>query len=192
MGRIVVTEYISLDGVIEAPGGTEDYRHVDWAMDFHRGPEGDAFKEAETRASDALLLGRVTYEEYAKAWPYMEGEVAEKLNSVPKHVVSSTSVEPLQWNNSSLVSRDVIDEVTRLRDAVSGDVVVHGSAQLAKTLFEHDMVDELRLMLYPIVLGTGKRLFGEMSDKRRWQLTESRTVGDGITILVYQRARRRE
>ncbi len=188
MGSIVVTEYISLDGVIEAPGGTEDFRHVNWAMEFNRGPEGQRFKDEETLASEALLLGRITYEEFAKAWPTMEGEVADKLNSMPKYIVSSTLREPLEWNNATLLGDDLVAETRRLREDLGGDIVVHGSAQVAQELFEHDLVDELRLMLYPVVLGTGKRLFGEMSDKRRWHLTESKAAGDGIVILSYQSA----
>ncbi len=188
MGRIVVTEYISLDGVIEAPGGTEDYRHVNWAMDFDRGPEGDEFKEKENRDADAVLLGRITYEEFAKSWPAMEGDFADKLNSVAKHVVSSTLEEPLEWSNSHLLEGPLIAEVEKLREGTSGDIVVHGSARLAQELFEHGLVDELRLMVYPIVLGSGKRLFASTSDKRRMRLTHSKTVGDGITILVYEPA----
>ena len=188
MGRIVVTEYISLDGVIEAPGGTEDYKHVNWAMGFDRGPEGERFKEEENDSADGLLLGRITYEEFAKSWPHMEGEFAEKFNAKPKYVVSSTLSEPLEWRNSTLLEGELIEAVTKLKSGASGDIVVHGSGRLASELFEHDLVDELRLMLYPIVLGTGKRLFGELSDKKRWRLTESKTVGDGITILVYQPA----
>ncbi len=185
MGKIVVTEYISLDGVIEAPGGTEDYRHVNWAMEFDRGAEGEEFKDTENRAAEALLLGRITYEEFAKAWPTMEGEFADKFNSMPKYVVSSTLEDP-EWSNTTVLSGDVLEEVSRLRERPGGDVVVHGSARLVQTLFEHDLVDELRLMVYPIVLGTGKRLFAETSDKKRMRLTESKTVGDGITILIYE------
>jgi dihydrofolate reductase len=186
MGRIVVTEYVTLDGVIEAPGGTEDYRHVNWAMEFTRGPEGDGFKLDETRASEALLLGRLTYEGFADAWPAMAGEVADKLNAMPKYVVSSTLRDP-EWNNTTVLSGDPVAEASALRERLGGDIVVHGSAQLAQALLEHDLVDELRLMLYPLVLGTGKRLFGETSDKKRFELGDARPVGDGITILVYRK-----
>ena len=187
MARIVVTEYISLDGVIEAPGGTEDYKHVNWAMEFDRGPEGQEFKDEETRSSDALLLGRITYEEFAKAWPTMEGEYADKFNSMPKYVVSSTLEEPA-WTNTTVLEGDPVEEASKLREGPGGDIVVHGSSQLAQALFEHDLVDELRLMLYPVVLGSGKRLFGDAEDKKRWRLTDSRTVGDGVVILAYQPA----
>ena len=187
MGRIVVTEYVTLDGVIEAPGGVEDFRHVNWAMDFTRGPEGDEFKLEETRESEALLLGRLTYEGFAIAWPTMEGEFADKFNAMPKYVVSTTLEDP-EWNNTTVLRGDPVEAVARLRERLDGDIVVHGSAQLAQALLEHDLVDELRLMLYPLVLGSGKRLFGETSDKKRFSLTDARPVGDGITILVYERA----
>jgi dihydrofolate reductase len=188
MGKIVVTEYISLDGVIEAPGGTEDYRHVNWAMEFSRGPEGDRFMHEELRAAEAFLFGRVTYEEYAKAWPTMQGEYADRFNAMPKYVVSSTLADP-EWSNTIVLTGAATDEAAKLRRRPGGDVVVQGSSRLAQALFEHDLVDELRLLLYPIVLGTGKRLFGDMSDKRRWGLSRAQEVGDGITILVYQRVR---
>jgi dihydrofolate reductase len=187
MGRIVVTEYISLDGVIEAPGGDEDYRHVGWAGDFTRGPEGDKFKLDETIPAEALLLGRLTYEGFAKAWPHMEGEFADKFNGMPKYVVSSTLEDP-EWNNSTVLDGDVVEEVSKLRAQPGGDIVVHGSAQLAQTLLDNDLVDELRLMVYPLVLGTGKRLFGETADKKRLRLTESKTVGDGVSTFVYEPA----
>jgi dihydrofolate reductase len=185
MGRIVVTEYVTLDGVIEAPGGVEDYRHVNWAMDFTRGPEGDSFKLEETRQSEALLLGRLTYEGFAIAWPTIEGEFADMFNAMPKYVVSSTLTDP-EWNNTTVLSGDPVTEASALRERHDGDVVVHGSAQLVQALLEHDLVDELRLMLYPLVLGTGKRLFGATTDKKRFELTGARPVGDGITILVYR------
>ena len=188
MGKIVVTEYVSVDGVIEAPGGDEDYKHVGWVFEFNRGPEGEKFKLDETLTAAALLLGRVTYEGFAKAWPSMEGEYADKFNSMPKYVVSSTLENP-EWNNTTVLRGDtVLKEVSKLRNRPDGDIVVHGSAQLVQTLLEHDLVDELRLMVYPVVLGTGKRLFGETSDKKRLQLMDSKTVGDGITTFIYERA----
>ncbi len=188
MGRIVVTEFVSLDGVMEAPGGGEDYRHGGWTFEIDRG-EGDRFKLDEALASEALLLGRVTYEGFAKAWPSMQDDVgfAEKFNSMPKYVVSSTLEDP-EWNNSTVLDGDVVEEVSKLRRAPGGDIVVHGSAQLVQTLLEHDLVDELRLMIFPVVLGSGKRLFGETSDKKRLRLTSSRTVGDGVAIHTYEPA----
>jgi dihydrofolate reductase len=184
MGRIVVTEFVSLDGVMEAPGGGEDYEHAGWTFEINRG-EGDKFKLDETLDTEALLLGRVTYEGFAAAWPSRDGEFADKFNSMPKYVVSSTLEEP-DWNNSTVIKGDVVGEVGKLRQRSAGNIVVHGSAQLVQTLLEHDLVDELRLMVFPVVLGTGKRLFGGTSGKKRLRLADSRTVGDGIAILIYE------
>jgi len=186
MGRLVVTVYISVDGVVEAPSGTEKFERVGWADDFSRGPAGNQFKVDETMASDAQLLGRVTYEGFAEVWPTFEGEFADKFNSMPKYVVSSTLRDP-QWANSTLLSGEVVDEITNLKQVQDGDIVVHGSAQLVQTLIENDLVDELRLMVFPVVLGSGKRLFGETSDKKRLQLSSSTVVGDGVAIQVYTR-----
>jgi dihydrofolate reductase len=188
VGRIVVTEFVSLDGVMEDPGGAEDFKHGGWTFEIGRGVEGDKFKLDEALAADALLLGRVTYEGFAEAWPSREGDFADKFNGMPKYVVSS-SLEKADWNNSTLLKGDVAEEVSKLRQDVDGDIVVHGSAQLVQTLVEHDLVDELRLMVFPVVLGTGKRLFGETSDKKPLRLADSKVVGDGVAILVYQPAR---
>ena len=187
MGRIVVTEFMSLDGVVEDPGGAEDFRHGGWSFEIARGEEGDRFKLDETMASEALLLGRVTYEGFAEAWPSREGEFADKFNTMAKFVVSSTLKDP-EWNNSTVLKGDVADEVAKLRKEHQGDVVVHGSVRLVQALIEHGLVDELRLMVYPLLLGTGKRLFGETSDKKPLRLVDSRVVGDGVAILVYQPA----
>ncbi len=186
MGRIVVTEFVSLDGVMEAPGG-EDFKYKAWSFDFDRGEEGDKFKLEETVESEALLLGRVTYEGFAAAWPSRDGDFADKFNSMPKYVVSSTLEDP-EWNNSTVLKGDVVEEVSNLRKELGGDIYVHGSCQLAQTLIENDLVDELHLMVFPVVLGTGKRLFGETSDKKTLRLKGSKTVGDGVVILVYERA----
>ncbi len=188
MGRIVVTEFVSLDGVMEDPGGAENFRHGGWTFEIARGDEGDKFKLDEALDAAALLLGRVTYEGFAEAWPSREGDFADKFNSMPKYVVSST-LETAEWNNSTVLEGDVIDEVSKLRRDVDGDVVVHGSAQLVQALIAHDLVDELRLMVFPVVLGTGKRLFGETSDKRPLRLVDSKVVGDGVAILVYRPTR---
>jgi dihydrofolate reductase len=185
VGRIVVTEFVSLDGVIEDPGGAEDFEHGGWSFEISRGEEGDKFKLDETFASEALLLGRVTYEGFAAAWPSREGEFADKFNAMPKYVVSSTLDEPA-WNNSTVLKGDVADEVGKLKREVDGDIVVHGSARLLKALLEHDLVDELRLMVYPLVLGSGKRLFGGTGDKKPLRLVDSKTVGDGVAILIYE------
>jgi dihydrofolate reductase len=187
MGRIVVTEFVSLDGVTEDPGGAEDFKHGGWSLEISRGDEGDRFKLDETMASEALLLGRVTYEGFAKAWPTRDGEFADKFNSMPKYVVSSTLTDP-EWTNTTVLEGDLADEVSRLRDQHDGDVVVHGSMQLVEALLENDLVDELRLMVFPVVLGSGKRLFGETSDKKPLKLSDSKIVGDGVAILVYERA----
>ena len=185
MGRIVITEFVSLDGVMEDPGGGENFRHGGWTFEIDRGQEGDKFKLDETLEAEALLLGRVTYEGFAAAWPSMEGEFADKFNSMPKYVVSSTLEEP-EWNNSTVLEGDVVEEVSKLRRELDGDIVVHGSAQLVQTLLEHDLVDELRLMVFPVVLGTGKRLFGTTSDKKHLRLADSKMVGEGIAILIYE------
>jgi len=188
MGRIVVTEFVSLDGVMEDPGGAEDFKYGGWTFEIARGEEGDKFKLDETASSEALLLGRVTYEGFAAAWPTREGDFADKFNSMPKYVVSSTLGEP-EWNKSTVLSGDVAEEVAKLRTELDGDIVVHGSARLVQALLEHDLVDELRLMVFPVVLGSGKRLFGETSDKKPLRLVDSKVVGDGVAILTYQPAR---
>ena len=187
MGRIVVTEFVSLDGVMEAPGGGEDFKHGGWSFEISRGDEGDQFKLDETMSSEALLLGRRTYEGFAAAWPSREGEFADKFNTMPKYVVSSTLENP-EWNNSTVLKGDVAKEVAKLRREMDGDIVVHGSARLVQTLLEHDLVDELRLMVFPVALGSGKRLFGETSDKKPLRLVDSKIVGDGVAILTYQPA----
>jgi dihydrofolate reductase len=188
MGRIVVTEFISLDGVVEDPGGAEDFKYGGWSFEFDRGDEGNKFKLDETMGSDALLLGRVTYEGFADAWPQRDGEFADKFNNMPKHVVSKTLTDPA-WSNSTVIDGDLGEAVEELRRKYDRDVVVHGSAQLVQALLERDLVDELRLMVFPVVLGSGKRLFGETSDKKTLRLTESKTVGDGVEILVFQPSR---
>jgi dihydrofolate reductase len=186
MGRIVVSEFVSIDGVAEDPGGSENNERGGWAFEFSRGEEGDQFKLDETMGSEALLLGRVTYEGFAEAWPSREGEFADKFNQMPKYVVSSTLSDP-EWTNSTVIGSDV-GEVRRIRDDADGDVVVHGSLSLVQALIDEDLVDELRLMVFPVVLGSGKRLFGDTSAKRAFRLTESKTVGDGVEILIYEPA----
>jgi dihydrofolate reductase len=186
MGRIVVTEFISLDGVIEAPGGGEDYKYGGWTFEIDRGDEGDQFKLDETMSSAALLLGRRTYEGFAAAWPERDGEFADKFNTMPKYVISTTLRNPA-WANSTVLSGDLVDEITKLKNEQDGDIVVHGSAKLVQSLIENDLVDELRLMLFPVVLGTGKRLFGETTDMKRLHLSSSTVVGDGVAIQVYTR-----
>jgi dihydrofolate reductase len=187
MGRIVVTEFVSLDGVMEDPGGSENFKHGGWSFEIGRGDEGDKFKLDEAFASEALLLGRRTYEGFAAAWPSREGEFADMFNTMPKYVVSSTLAAP-EWQNSTVLKGDLGTEVTKLKQEYDGDIVVHGSAQLVQTLLEQDLVDELRLMVYPIVLGSGKRIFGELKDKKPLRLVDSKIVGDGVAILTYEPA----
>jgi dihydrofolate reductase len=185
MGRIVVTEFVSLDGVMEDPGGAEDFEYGGWSFEFSRGDEGEKFKLDETLATEALLLGRVTYEGFAKAWPERSGEFADKFNNMPKYVVSSTLDDPA-WSNSTVLKGDLPEAVANLKREVDGDIVVHGSAQLVQTLLDNDLVDELRLMVFPVVLGRGKRLFGETGAQKPLRLVESRTVGEGVGIQIYQ------
>jgi dihydrofolate reductase len=186
MARIVVTEFVSLDGVMEDPGGAEGYKYGGWTFKIDQG-EGGKFKLDETLDTEALLLGRVTYEGFAAAWPSMKNEFADKFNSMPKYVVSST-LDKAEWNNSTVLRGDVVEEVSKLRQAPGGNIAVHGSRTLAQTLIEHDLVDELHLMVFPVVLGTGKHLFGDTTDMKRLRLTDSRIVGDGVAILIYQPA----
>jgi dihydrofolate reductase len=187
VGRIVVTEFVSLDGVIEDPGGSEDFKYGGWSFEFNRGDDGDKFKLDETMDSGALLLGRRTYDGFAEAWPTRDGEFADKFNNMPKYVVSSTLKDP-EWTNSTVIDGDLAEAVSKLREEVDGDVVVHGSGQLVQALVDQGLVDELRLMVFPVILGAGKRLFGETGDKKALRLTDSKTVGDGVSILIYQPA----
>jgi dihydrofolate reductase len=187
VGRIIVTEFVSLDGIMEDPGGSESFKHGGWSFEVSRGPEGEKFKLDETLDTEALLLGRVTYEGFAAAWPSREGEFADKFNSMPKYVVSSTLTDPA-WTNSTVLSGDVLQEVAGIKQELDGNIVVHGSARLVQTLIEHDLVDELRLMVFPVLLGSGKRLFDETTDRKRLRLVDSKVVGDGVAILIYERA----
>lgn len=187
MGRIVVTEFISLDGVIEDPGGAEDFKYGGWSFEFDRGDAGNQFKLDETMGSAALLLGRVTYEGFAKAWPQRDGEFADKFNSMPKYVVSST-VDGSEWTNTTVIDGDVPAAVRALRDDVDGDIVVHGSGRLVQTLLENDLVDRWHLMVFPVVLGAGQRLFGETTAKKPLKLVTTEAVGDGVAIAIYEPA----
>jgi dihydrofolate reductase len=186
MANIVVTEFISLDGVIEDPGGSENFKHGGWTFEISTGDEGMQFKVDETMNSDAMMLGRVTYEGFAEAWPERDGEFADRFNSMPKYVVSSTLRDP-SWTNTTVLDGDLPSAVARVNEQHGGDVVVHGSAQLVQGLLAADLVDELRLMVFPVVLGSGKRLFAETDDKKPLKLTDSKVVGDGVAILTYGR-----
>jgi dihydrofolate reductase len=191
MGKIVVTEFVSLDGVIEAPGGGEDYKHAGWTFEIDRGEEGDKFKLDELIEAEAQLLGRVTYEGFAAAWPTMEDGAgfAEKMNGMPKYVVSSTLREA-SWENSTILRGELADEVAKLHREIDGVILVAGSAQLVQGLLEHDLVDELRLMVFPVLLGEGKRLFGGVTAKKPLNLVDSKTIGAGIALLTYEPAAR--
>jgi len=186
MGKLVVTEFVSLDGVMEDPGGAEGYAHGGWTFQFDQG-EGGAFKFEELKASDAQLLGRRTYEGFAKAWPTMEGtgEFGEKMNAMPKFVVSSTLENP-EWNNTTVLKGDLADEVGKLKQHFDGDILVAGSAQLVQSLLARDLVDELRLMVFPIVLGTGKRLFADGAEPATLNLVETKQTGS-VVILTLRR-----
>jgi dihydrofolate reductase len=186
MGKIVVTEFSSLDGVMQAPGG-EDFKYPGWTFEFERGDDGNKFKLDETMEADALLLGRRTYESFAGAWPEREGEFADKFNEMPKYLVSSTITDP-EWNNTTRLEGNVAEAVRKLRDEVDGIIQVPGSKQLVDELMENDLVDQINLMIFPVVLGTGFKVFGEYSDKKTWKLAESKTVGEGIVVLIYERA----
>lgn len=186
MSKVVVSQFVTVDGVFEDPGGSERAERGGWALQFERGPEGDKFKLDEVMASEALLLGRVTYEGFAEAWPSREGDFADKFNGMRKVLVSSTVDEP-SWNNTTVIRDDLVGEVAKLKQEVGGDILVNGSRQLVRTLLENDLVDEIRLMVFPLVLGTGKRLFDETAEAKTLQLVESRPVGpDGVVILIYR------
>ena len=189
MGKLVVTQFVSLDGVMQAPGG-EDFKYPGWSFAFDRGDDGNRFKLEETLETEALLLGRVTYESFAGAWPSREGEFADKFNTMPKFVVSSTPLDDPEWNNTTVLKGDPVEAAAKLKKEIEGILQVPGSLLLVQALIEHDLVDELHLMVFPVILGTGRRLFGETSEKTDWRLLESRPVGpDGVLVLVYERAR---
>jgi dihydrofolate reductase len=190
MGKIVVSENVSLDGVTQDPTGEEGFRHGGWF-----GRIGDKDREAwakmeldEALGAEALLLGRRSDEWFATRWLSRSGDWADRLNSLPKYVVSSTLEEP-SWTNATVLTGDVADAVSKLKQELDGDIVVYASTQLVRTLMEHDLVDELRLTVYPVVLGAGERLFGETSDSRPLRLVSTQTVGDGLAFLTYERVR---
>jgi dihydrofolate reductase len=188
MGRIVVSEFVSLDGVMEDPGGSEGTKHAGWTFRFNRSADGDRFKLDEVLAAEALLLGRVTYKGFAAAWPTMQDPVgfADKMNAMPKFVVSATlSDDAASWNNTTIVRGDVATELRALRDRTVGDLLVAGSASLVQELMQLGLVDEYRLMVFPIVLGSGKRLFGDVEQPPTLALDDVQTVGEGIVILTY-------
>jgi dihydrofolate reductase len=189
VGRIVLSENVSLDGVVQDPAGDEGFGRGGWV-----GRVGDRGREAaakvlldEALGSQALLLGRRSYEFFASRWPSRRGELADRLNSLPKFVVSSTLEDPV-WNNTTVLRGDVVNEVSKLKQELDGDILSYASFQLLRTLLEHDLVDELRLLIYPVVLGSGERLFGETSDRKPLRLVGTRTVGDDLALLTYRAA----
>jgi dihydrofolate reductase len=188
MGTIVVTEFVSLDGVFEDPGGSENYEYGGWTFEYDRGDEGNKFKLDELMDAKVQLLGRVTYEGFAAAWPSREGPFAEKLNNDPKVVVSTTLTDP-QWNNTTVIDSDVVGRLTKLREETDGSILVAGSGTLVETLLGAGVVDELRLMVFPTILGRGRRVFPDGIDRLKFALVESRTVGsDGVQVQVFRRA----
>jgi dihydrofolate reductase len=191
MGKIVVTEFISLDGVIEDPGGSEDFEHGGWTFEIDRGTEGDKFKLDEVFEAEAQLFGRKTYEGFAAAWPSREGdpvmgEFAKQINTMPKYVYSKTLQDP-SWQSTTVLSGDFAEDIRRVKEEVDGVILVAGSATLAQGLLDNDLIDELRLMLFPVVLGSGQRLFAD-SGKKPLKLADAKTVGAGVQILTYERA----
>jgi dihydrofolate reductase len=188
MGKLVVTEFVSVDGVFEDPGGAEGYEHGGWTFEYDRGADGDQFKLDELMEAEVQLLGRVTYEGFAAAWPSRDGPFAEKLNADLKVVVSTTLDQPT-WQNTTVVSADVAGAIAKLVADTDGVILVAGSGTLVETLLANDLIDELRLMVFPTVLGRGKRLFPDGIDRLKLRLAESRTVGpDGVQIQIYGRA----
>ena len=188
MGKIVVSENVTLDGVIQDPAGDEGFRYGGWVGLISNNPQLGKLALDEALGQKAFLLGRRSYEWLAARWPSRSGELADRLNSLPKYIVSSTLEHPA-WNNSTVLKGDVLTEVPALKQQIDGDIVVPGSIQLIYTLMEHDLVDELRLKIFPVVLGTGVRLFGETSDKKPMRLVSCRTIGQSLAYLVYERGR---
>ena len=188
MGNIIISENVSLDGVIQDPAGDEGFRVGGWVGLIKDSPQLNKLALDEALGAEAWLLGRRSYEFFAARWPSRSGELADRLNSLPKYVVSSTLEDP-DWDNSTVLKGDVVDEVSKLKQELGGEIVVPGSFRLLRTLIEHDLVDELRLKIFPVVLGAGERLFGETSDKKPMRLIDTRSLGDGILFLAYERVR---
>jgi dihydrofolate reductase len=188
MGKLVVTEFVSLDGVFEDPGGSEEYEHGGWTFEYDRGEDGNTFKLDEVMEAEVQLLGRVTYEGFAAAWPSRDGPFADKLNNDPKYVVSTTLEKP-EWQNTKVISSDVAGAISKLKEETVGVILVAGSGTLVRTLLQENLVDELRLMVFPTILGRGRRLFPDGIGRLKFELAESKTVGpDGVQVQIYQRA----
>ena len=192
MRKVIVSEYVTLDGVMEDPGGGEGTKHGGWSFQFWN-EEAAKFKFDELFASDALLLGRVTYQGFAKAWPSMTDEqgFADRMNSLPKFVVSTT-LEKLEWNNSRLIKDNITEEVSKLKQQPGQDILIAGSVELVHTLMQHDLIDEYRIMVHPVVVGSGKRLFRDGSQNKVLKLVDAKTFNSGIVVLSYQPAGKEE
>jgi dihydrofolate reductase len=190
MGKIVISTNVSLDGVVQDPDGAEGFRLGGWFSQFG-GQDLEAWAKIEFEealGAEALLLGRRSDEWFAARWSSRPGEWADRLNSLPKYIVSSTLEHP-RWNNSTVLKGDVVTEISKLKQELDGDILVYASYQLGRMLIEHDLVDELRLFVFPVVLGAGERLFGETSDKKAMRLVGTRTVGDGLVFVTYELVR---
>jgi dihydrofolate reductase len=189
VSKLIVSEFVTLDGVMEDPGGAEGFDRGGWAFQFERGAEGDKFKLDEALAADALLLGRRTYEGFAEAWPSRTDEAgfADKMNSMPKFVVSTT-MDEAEWNNSTVIKGDLAAEIARLKQQIDGNILVYGSAELVRALIQHDLVDELVLMVFPVVLGRGKRLFADGVDRTALELVETKQHGSVVTLTLQRAA----
>ena len=190
MGKIIISENVTLDGVVQDPTGEEGFRHGGWFVQVGSNDREGFYKAAldEALGAEALLVGRRSYEFLAARWPSRTGELADRLNSMPKYVVSSTLEHPA-WNNSTVLKGDVVDEVSKLKQELTGEIIVAGSIHLAHSLMEHDLADELRLFIYPVVLGAGERLFGEAGDRKPMRLVHAQTIGDSLALLTYERVR---
>jgi dihydrofolate reductase len=187
MSKLIVTEFITLDGIVEAPGGEPSHPHSGWVFDF-MSPEQEQYKLEEGLEAESHLLGRVTYEGFASAWPERSGPFADKINSMPKHVVSTTLSEPLEWENSHLIQGDVAAEIAKLKEGEGGPILVAGSCSLVHFLLENDLVDALRLMVFPVLIGGGKRPFPESGQKKKFGLTDTRTFPSGVSVQTYEPA----
>jgi dihydrofolate reductase len=188
MGTIVISENVSLDGVIQDPAGDEGFRVGGWVGLIKDSPQLGQLALDEALSAEALLLGRRSYRWFAARWPSRSGELADRLNSLPKYVVSSTLEDPA-WHNSTVLRGDPVAEVSKLKQELNGEILVPASFQLLRTLLEHDLVDKLRLKIFPVVLGAGERLFGETSDRKPMRLVDTQTLGDGVAVLTYEAVR---
>jgi dihydrofolate reductase len=187
MSKLIVSEFVSLNGVMEAPGGERGHPHTGWTFESHYGDDHYAYKQTEIDEAESLLLGRKTYEGFSGAWPEREGEFADKINTMPKYVVSSTLTDP-EWANTTVLSGDPIDEVAKLKEAGDGPILVNGSAQLVHALVENDLVDEYRAMVHPVLVADGLRMFPDPGDMKKLKLTDAIAYDSGVALLIYTSA----